>query len=134
MRPRMLAEYGPAARQIENADPPRRLVQQQLPEMGTIANEPHPNRRVDTEIRDDRFSICIQQDVGRLEVAVKNPALVGVMYSSGEFLHQLASGSWARKFLPASIEAASLHEFHREEWAAVHFTACVDRDDIRVIE
>lgn len=40
------------------------------------------------EIRDMRFALIVEQDIGRLQIAMENAALVGVMNSAGNLGHQ----------------------------------------------
>src|SRR4029077_672287 len=61
------------------------------------------------------FGFPLQEDVGRLQIAVNDAALMRAVHGSGERCHELGSG--ARRLWPACevvSEAAPVEELHRD--------------------
>jgi hypothetical protein len=79
--------------------------------------------------------LCVQQDVGGLEVAVQQLALVGVV-DRPRHLHQ-QPGRRPRvgaEAVQRAVQAAALDELHAEVVLAVGFAAVIDGDDVGVVE
>ena len=84
------------------------------------------------EVGDVRVAVGVEQDVGRLEVAVQDAALVGVVDRPGDGRQQAAAASRAgRRARPdASGQAAALDQLHAEVVLALVLADLVDRDDV----
>ena len=87
------------------------------------------------EVGDVRMALVVDQDVGRLEVAVQDAAGVGVGHRLGRLGHQAGGGP--RVVLVAAQqrhEAAAGDQLHAEVVLAVVLADLVDRHDARVVE
>ncbi len=92
-----------------------------------------PSRQA--EIRDLGRAVGGEQDVGRLEVAVDDPALVGGLDGLGYRGHQ--GGGLAGRLRRARHhlgQAAALDEFHGEVRPAVQVADLVDLHDVRMAQ
>ena len=88
------------------------------------------------EVGDVRLALGVEQDVGRLEVAVQDAPLVGVVHRLGRLGHQPRPRPSGR---PCTVgepvgEAAALDQLHAEVVLAVVLADLVDRHDVRVVE
>ena len=80
-------------------------------------------------------TVAVEQDVGRLELAMDDAGLMRCVQGVGERLHQL--GCRALRLdrpIEAVGEAPAIEQLERDEEAAVGLAAVVDLDDIGVAE
>ncbi len=87
------------------------------------------------EVGDSRVSVPVEQDIGRLEVAVNDPALVGVADGIGDACNQL--GRLAGRQWPAGErlgKALALNEAHGEVVLASVLADFVDRHDPGMVQ
>ena len=76
-----------------------------------------------------------EQDIGRLEISVNDPALMGRMDGPGQRGHQLGSGpSGLGRARQPVVEVPAFEQFQRHERQAVDFADVVDLQDVRVPE
>jgi hypothetical protein len=87
------------------------------------------------EVQNLRVARQCHQNVGRLEVAVDNPARVRRVERIGH-LHgnRQRLGQWHGPARDPCRERLPLDEFHRDEMPAIAFADVVNRADIRMIE
>src|SRR6516165_979903 len=74
---------------------------------------------------------CGEEDVRRLQVAVKDAALVGVGHGAGELFHQRGGLRGLRVLGDDVAQAAAVDVFHRIVGTAVVLADLVDLRDIR---
>ena len=87
----------------------------------------------EAEVGDVRLAAVVQEDVGRLEVAVEHAALVGVVNGVGHRRQQ--PRGVARRQGPRRLgETASLEEFHTQIGVAVTDADVVNGHDVGVVE
>ena len=87
------------------------------------------------EVGDPRVAVLVEEDVGRLEVAVDHAALVGVLDGLGDLADQpggLARGQ--RTVGKALGEALPLDETHLKVMLALVLANLVDRHDAGMVE
>src|SRR5207245_1579757 len=84
----------------------------------------------DAEIDDVRFTICIDQDILWLQIAVNDSTEMCVIDSLGKFCHQGCRLLWT-PYLCTDMVGKSLSpdQLHRVVWIAVIFTTLVDLHD-----
>ena len=87
------------------------------------------------EVGDVRLALVVEQDVGRLEVAVEDAALVGVVDgpAASATSRAAARGSFCEAVEPLG-EAAALDQLHAEVVLALVLADLVDRHDVGVVE
>ena len=87
------------------------------------------------EVGDLGHAVGGEEDVGRLEVAVDDPGLMGGVDGPGQGRHQLG-GRPARlgRARQSIVEVAAFEQLQRDERQAVHFADVVDLHDVRVPE
>ena len=89
----------------------------------------------DAEIGNVRLASAIDQDVGGLQIAVQDAALMRVVNRAAHFgqqAHAFTRRSQEPRYF--AREAVPLDELHAEEVAALMLTDLVNGNDIRVIE
>ena len=87
------------------------------------------------EVGDVRLALLVDQDVGRLEVAVQDAPLVGVVHRLGRLGHQPRRGP---RVVAVAVEpagqAAAGDQLHAEVALAVVLADLVDRHDVGVVQ
>ena len=87
------------------------------------------------EVGDLRLALPVEQDVGRLEVAVDDAALVGVVDGLGHLGHQPGRLARRQRAVGGLLgQAAALDEAHAEVVLALVLADLVDRHDVGVVE
>ncbi len=97
------------------------------------------------EVGELRIARAVQQHVGRLEVAVQDAALVGVMDGAGQGRHQAGEAcllliggpvplSRHLEFGEPASQAASFHELQGEVGLVVDLANVVDGDDVGMVQ
>jgi hypothetical protein len=86
------------------------------------------------EVGDVRLPVRVEEDVGRLQIAVQQPALVGVVNSSCHDGHQPGGPDRLRVAADGIGQAAAVDEVHAEVVLAVVLADLVDGDEVRVLE
>jgi len=87
------------------------------------------------KIGNKRRAGVVQQDVGRLHVAMQHAALVGMMHRVCHIDHHLRRT--ARIVQPAAavlLQIAALHQLHRKVLNAIHLAHVIDRHDARMVQ
>ena len=88
-----------------------------------------------SEVGDVRLALLVHQHVCRLQVAVQDAALMGVMHGLSHSRDQPGgSARIAGEFLEPPVEAGPVHQLHAEEMLPAALAYLVDRHDVRVIE
>ncbi len=87
------------------------------------------------EVGDVRLAAGIEEDVGRLEVAVQDAVPVGLMHRPRHRGHQAGGGpAVAGQPRQVAVEAAAVDQLHGEEGVALMPTGLVDGHDVGVIQ
>jgi hypothetical protein len=87
------------------------------------------------EVGHQRLASFVDQNIGRLQVAVQNAPLVGMVHGPGYSRHQLSSRpKVAVIFLEPFREVSSFDKLHAEKAATALFGDLVNRHDIGVVE
>ena len=82
-----------------------------------------------------RQAALVEQDIGRLQVAVQNPALVGMMDGLGDDGDQPGGRAGIGGELGEPlVEAASRDQLHAEEMPPSVLANLVNRHDVRMVE
>ncbi len=88
-----------------------------------------------SEVGDLAVALGVDQDVGRLEVAVENAPHVGVMYRLGHLGEQGGRGRWVIFVGRQPLgQAAAADELHGEVFLSVILTDLVDRYDTGMVQ
>jgi hypothetical protein len=81
-----------------------------------------------------RFTLCIYQDVPRLNVSMQDPSLMGIMNSARQFNDEFRRTSIRHCLaLDYFIKSSAFHELHAEVAGTITFPDLVNRDDARVV-
>src|SRR5438128_2836450 len=89
----------------------------------------------EAEIADVRLSLRIEKDIPRLQIAMENAALVGMMDGAGHRGEQPRGAALiAAEALEVIGEAAAFEQLHAEEGGASEIADVVDRHDVGMIE
>jgi hypothetical protein len=87
------------------------------------------------EVGDVCLALLVEQDVGRLQVAVEDAAHVRMMHCFGRRRHQARRGAGVVAILPQPAgQAAAGDQLHAEVALPLVLAHLVDRDDVRVVE
>ena len=80
-------------------------------------------------------SVRREHDVGRLEVAVDDAALVGMMHRPRESDRQFGGRPRCERFFFEQLRQAATGDIlHRKVWPAVAFADFVNLNDVRVLK
>ncbi len=95
------------------------------------------------EIRQERLTRSIHQDVSWLQVPVQHPAIVRVLHRTPDRGHQpcgrfrrvgRSTGIRPLRFIQLPRERTALDELHREVMLPAPLPDLVDRNDVRVLQ
>src|SRR6266436_140759 len=82
-----------------------------------------------------RFTICIEQNIPRLNVSMQDAVLMGVMNRSRQPRDEFCCTSERHRLIPDNfIEFATLHQGHTEVARAVAFSDLMNWHDVRMVE
>ena len=88
------------------------------------------------EVHDLRAPVVGDSNIGRLDVAVYDAALVGEGEAREDVDDDVESGLQRERLaqLDQALEIHALNEFHRDEEVAVHLSEVVDADHVRMLQ
>ena len=89
----------------------------------------------ETKVGDVRRALFVDQDVGRLEVSVENPALMRMVDRLGRGDDQAGRGARvACEVVEPPVQALTRHELHTEVGQTAALADFVDRYDVRMVQ
>ena len=77
---------------------------------------------------------AVEQDIGRLQIAVQHPALVGVMHGAGHYDHQLGRSPRSHRLAAQGLpQRRPVDQRHAEIKQPLMFANLVDRNDVHMV-
>jgi hypothetical protein len=88
------------------------------------------------KIAHHRFAARVQENISRLEIAVKKPLSMRIFDGPSDFCEQLDTfARFAAKRRPDGAQASARRQFHAEKGKTIFgFTDLVNRKNVRMIE